>query len=50
MDQGRDCLIVFEENESIAMFEHTQEIYKNLESVLDSLFEKTKNYKKKYNQ
>jgi 26S proteasome regulatory subunit N6 len=41
LDQGRDCLIVFEEGEGVAMFEHSLEIFKNLDSVLDSLYEKT---------
>jgi 26S proteasome regulatory subunit N6 len=41
LDQGRDCLIVFEEGEGTAMFEHSLEVFKNLDSVIDSLYEKT---------
>jgi 26S proteasome regulatory subunit N6 len=48
LDQGRDCLIVFEEGEGVAMFEHSLEIFKNLDSVLDSLYTKTQNFKQKY--
>jgi len=48
LDQGRDCLIVFEEGEGVEMFEHSLEIFKNLDSVLDSLYDKTQNFKQKY--
>ena len=41
LDQGRDCLILFEEGESTEMFDHTLDIFKNLDTVLDSLYEKT---------
>ena len=41
LDQGRDCLIVFEQTESTEMFEHSLDIFKNLDSVLDSLYDKT---------
>jgi len=50
LDQGRDCLIVFEEGENVAIFEHSLEVIKNLETVLDSLYDKTQNYKQKYLQ
>jgi 26S proteasome regulatory subunit N6 len=50
LDQGRDCLIVFEESEGVAMFEHSLDIFKNLDTVLDSLYEKTQNFKQKYHQ
>jgi 26S proteasome regulatory subunit N6 len=50
LDQGRDCLIVFEEGENVAIFEHSIEVIKNLETVLDSLYDKTQNYKQKYLQ
>lgn len=48
LDQGRDCLIVFEEAESVAVFEHSLDVIKNLDAVLDSLYEKTQNFKEKY--
>lgn len=41
LDQGRDCLIVFEQGESVATFEHSLDIFKNLDAVLDSLYDKT---------
>lgn len=48
LDQGRDCLIIFETGESVAMFEHSLEVIKNLDTVLDSLYDKTQNFKQKY--
>jgi 26S proteasome regulatory subunit N6 len=48
LDQGRDCLIIFEEGESVEMFDHTGTIFKNLDTVLDSLYEKTQKFKEKY--
>jgi 26S proteasome regulatory subunit N6 len=41
LDQGRNCLIIFEETESSELFKHTEETFTNLDSVLDSLYEKT---------
>ena len=48
LDQGRDCLIVFETGESTVVFEQSLEVFKNLDAVIDSLYEKTQNFKKKY--
>ena len=48
LDQGRNCLIVFEETESPEIFVHSLDTFKNLDSVLDSLYEKTKKFKEKY--
>ena len=48
LDQGRDCLILFEQGESVEMFDHSIDIFKNLDSVLDSLYEKTQKYRAKY--
>lgn len=48
LDQGRDCLIIFEQGESVEMFEHTIETFKNLDTVIDSLYEKTQKFKAKY--
>jgi 26S proteasome regulatory subunit N6 len=50
LDQGRDCLIIYEKGESVEMFEHTVDIFKNLDTVIDSLYEKTQKYKEKYHQ
>lgn len=41
LDQGRNCLIVFEEEESSELFEYSLETFKNLDNVLDSLYDKT---------
>lgn len=48
LDQGRDCLIVFEESESGEIFDHTLDTFKNLDDVLDSLYDKTKRFREKY--
>eukprot|EP00350_Pseudokeronopsis_sp_OXSARD2_P004654 CAMPEP_0170554440 /NCGR_PEP_ID=MMETSP0211-20121228/12265_1 /TAXON_ID=311385 /ORGANISM="Pseudokeronopsis sp., Strain OXSARD2" /LENGTH=60 /DNA_ID=CAMNT_0010863461 /DNA_START=1079 /DNA_END=1261 /DNA_ORIENTATION=+ len=48
LDQGRGCLIIFEENESAELFEHTLETFKNLDGVLDALYDKTHKFKEKY--
>jgi len=48
LDQGRDCLIVFEQGESVAAFEHSLDIVRNLDAVLDSLYDKTQAFKQKY--
>ena len=48
LDQGKNCLIVFEEQESTEMFDHALKTFGNLDGVIDSLYEKTQNYKKKY--
>ena len=48
LDQGRDCLIVFETGESTVVFEQSLDVFKNLDAVIDSLYEKTQNFKKKY--
>lgn len=48
LDQGRNCLIIFEQNESTEIFDHSLETFKNLDTVLDSLYEKTQKFKEKY--
>lgn len=40
LDQGRNCLIIFDESEPTEMFDHSITTIKNLESVMDSLYEK----------
>ena len=50
LDQGRNCLILFEEDEPTEMFEHALSTFKNLDEVLDSLYEKTQKFKEKHNQ
>jgi 26S proteasome regulatory subunit N6 len=50
LDQGRDCLIIFEQGESVEVFEHTLDIFKNLDTVIDSLYDKTQKFKEKYHQ
>ena len=46
LDQGKNCLIVFEEQESTEMFDHALNTFSNLDGVIDSLYEKTQKYKK----
>ncbi len=48
LDQGRDCLIIYEKGDSVEMFESSLDIYKNLDTVLDSLYEKTKKFREKF--
>jgi len=48
LDQGRNCLIIFEEQEPTEMFENALETFTNIDGVIDSLYEKTQMYKKKY--
>ena len=50
LDQGRNCLIIFEEEEPTEMFDHAITTFKNLDQVLDSLYEKTQKFKEKYNK
>jgi 26S proteasome regulatory subunit N6 len=42
LDQGRNCLIVYEEQESVEMFETALGTFKNLDNVVDSLYDRTK--------
>lgn len=48
LDQGRNCLILFEEEESTEMFQHALTTFNNLDQVLDSLYDKTHKFKEKY--
>ena len=48
LDQGKNCLVVFEEQETTELFENAIDTFSNLNLVVDSLYEKTQNYKKKY--
>ena len=48
LDQGRNCLIVFEEEEPTEMFDYALETFENLDHVLDSLYEKSQKFKEKY--
>lgn len=48
LDQGRNCLIIFEQDEPTDMFDHSLTTIKNLDTVVDSLYEKAQHYKKKY--
>jgi len=41
LDQGRNCLIVFEDEEPTDMFDHAITTFNNLDQVLDSLYDKT---------
>ena len=48
LDQGRNCLIIFEEQEPTEMFDHSLQTIKNLDTVMDSLYEKVHLYRQKY--
>jgi 26S proteasome regulatory subunit N6 len=48
LDQGRNCLIIFEEQEPTEMFDHSLQTIKNLDVVMDSLYEKVHQYRQKY--
>mmetsp|Transcript_43567 Transcript_43567/g.57691 ORF Transcript_43567/g.57691 Transcript_43567/m.57691 type:complete len:142 (-) Transcript_43567:79-504(-) len=48
LDQGRGCLIIFEEEEPTEMFDHAIDTFNNLDQVLDSLYEKSQKFKEKY--
>lgn len=50
LDQGRNCLIVFEEDEPTEMFDHAITTFNNLDQVLDSLYEKTQKFKEKFHK
>ena len=41
LDQGRNCLIIFEDQQSTEMFETALDTFSNLDGVIDSLYEKT---------
>jgi hypothetical protein len=41
---------LFEEEEPTEMFEHALDTFKNLDGVLDSLYEKTQKFKEKHAQ
>jgi len=40
--------VLFEQGESAELFEHTIDTFKNLDGVLDSLYDKTKAFREKY--
>ena len=48
LDQGRNCLIIFEKEEPTEMFDHALATFNNLDKVLDSLYDKTQKFKEKY--
>ena len=45
LDQGRNCMILYEYEEPTAMFEYSLATMKNLDSVVDSLYEKAQKFK-----
>lgn len=48
LDQGRNCMIIFDAPESTEMFEHALTTFDNLDNVIDNLYDKTEGYRKKY--
>lgn len=45
LDQGRNCMILYDDEEPTAMFEYSLATMKNLDSVVDSLYEKAQKFK-----
>ena len=48
LDQGRNCMIIFDESENVELFDNALGTFDNLEGVVDSLYDKTEKYRKKY--
>lgn len=48
LDQGRNCLIVFDEEEPTEMFDNAMKTMDNLDGVMDSLYEKAQKFKEKF--
>ena len=48
LDQGRNFLIVFDDEEPTEMFEHAIKTMDNLDSVMESLYDKAQKFKEKY--
>lgn len=48
LDQGKNCLVVFDEPESTELFDNAIDTFANLNLVVDSLYDKTQVFKKKY--
>lgn len=48
LDQGRNCLIIFDEEEPTQMFENALATIDNLDSVMGSLYEKAQKFKEKH--
>jgi hypothetical protein len=41
-------MIIFDESENVELFENAMGTFDNLENVVDKLYDKTENYRKKY--
>ena len=50
LDQGRNCLILWEEDEPTEMFDLSLQTFGNLEGVLDALYDKTQKFKEQYHK
>ena len=50
LDQGRNCLILWEEDEPTEMFDLSLQTFSNLEGVLDALYDKTQKFKEQYHK
>lgn len=48
LDQGRNCMIIFDDSENVELFENAMGTFENLEGVVDSLYDRTEHYRKKY--
>jgi 26S proteasome regulatory subunit N6 len=45
LDQGRNCLILYEAEEDCEMFDTAITTFTNLDEVIDALYDKTKKFK-----
>ena len=50
LDQGRNCLIIYDEPEPTDMFDHSIATIQNLDKVMDSLYEKAHMFRQKYSK
>lgn len=50
LDQGRNCLIVYDEPEPTDMFDNSIATIQNLDKVMDSLYEKAHMFRQKYSK
>ena len=50
LDQGRNCLIIYDEPEPTDMFDHSIQTIQNLDKVMDSLYEKAHMFRQKYHK
>lgn len=50
LDQGRNCLIVFEDDEPTVLFENSLKTMENLDLVMDALYEKAHKFRQEHSK